>query len=716
MKNSDLLRAVLPLGAALVLTPVAAGSAAAQDAPTTRRVVMPGFSAGQADREAVLEQALMEAIDPAVSRRHSAALGAAAHVAGTPAQDSTASYVLRQMAGFGFDTTRTFHRVYLPHHDSTIIEVVQPVPERLVLDEQPIPGHADADDIWPAMNAYSGAGDVTAPVVYANYGLAADYAALDSMGVTVRGRVVIARYGRSYRGIKAREAERNGAAALILYSDPADDGYVRGDVYPDGPMRHPDAVQRGSINNGRGDPSTPGWPSTADARRVAEDSMEIVRIPVVPIGYRNAAKLLEPLGGEGIPQAWQGGLPFRYHTGGDSAVSARVAVWPERGERAYKTIVNTFATIRGSEFPDEVVIAGGHRDAWGPGAVDNVTGIVSLLDAARALGAAAQERMRPRRTIVLATWDAEEWGLVGSIEWVEEQRERLLREAVAYLNQDVTAAGRDFGAGASATLQPLMRAVTAVVAAPGDTGSVLAAWAGAQGTADSAAPRIGDLGGGSDFAGFYNHLGIASASYGFGGPYGVYHAAYDNLDFIGRIADPGFLSHQAAARVTAVLIARLANADIVPFEPGSLGEQLARLAAGAAARADSAGIGADFTALLAAADSLRSRGAAFAGSRDSLLAAGPAAGNRLEEANRLLRGVEQELTRTDGLVGREWFRNLVFAAGRDDGYGNVALPSVAEAIEDGEAERVAAEVDDLTGRVLAAARRVEAARRALTGS
>jgi N-acetylated-alpha-linked acidic dipeptidase len=702
------------LAAGIVAHAFASG-AGAQGVPQSVGTPMPGFTAAGADRQTALERTLIEAVDPAVSRRHSEALAAEAHVAGTPAQDSTATYVLREMARFGFDTARSFHRVYLPHHDSTVVELVRPTRERFSLQEPPIPGRADAADLWPAMNGYSGAGDVTAPVVYANYGLAADYAALDSIGVSVRGRVVVARYGRSYRGIKAREAERNGAAALILYSDPADDGYVRGDVYPDGPMRHPDAVQRGSINNGRGDPSTPGWPSTGDARRVAEDAMELARIPVVPIGYRNAAMVLEPLGGADIPQSWQGGLPFRYHAGGDSSVMLRVAVWPERGDRAYKTIVNTFATLRGSDFPDEVVIAGGHRDAWGAGAVDNVTGIVSLLDAARAIGGAARNGARLRRTVVLATWDAEEWGLVGSIEWVEQEQERLVREAVAYLNQDVTAAGREFGAGASATLQPLMHAVTRVVPAPGDSGSVLAAWRRAQHTDDSAAPAIGDLGGGSDFAGFYNHLGIASASYGFGGPYGVYHSAYDNFDFLSRIADPGFLSHQAAARVTAVLIARLANADVVPLEPAALGAQLTRLVEAAAAGADSAGARGDFTALAAAADSLRRAGESFAAARDSLLASGAPADARLRETNRLLRGVERELTRPAGLVGREWFRNLVFASGRDDGYGNVALPSVAEAIEDGAGERLQAEIDDLSGRVLAAAQRVEAAQRALTG-
>ena len=697
---------------ACVAVALAAAPSAAQTAPGDRGETMAGFGADQAARQAALERRLIDAVEPGVSRRHSEALSARPHVAGTPAQDSTASYVLREMARFGFDTARTFHRVYLPHHDSTVVELVAPARLRLALDEPPLPGQAgNGSDVWPAMNGYSGAGDVTAAAVYVNYGLPSDYAALDSIGVGVRGRIAIARYGRGFRGIKAREAERHGAVGLILYSDPADDGYVRGDVYPAGPMRPPDAVQRGSVAIDPGDPSTPGWASTAHARRLPEDSMRVPRIPVVPMGYRNAARLLEPLGGASVPQPWQGGLPFRYHIGGDSAVVVRVAVWPERGERAYKTVVNTIATLEGMEFPDELVLAGGHRDSWGAGAVDNVSGVVSLLDAARALGTAARAGVRPRRTVVLATWDAEEWGLIGSVEWVEQEAERLSRNAVAYLNQDVTAGGTRFGASASATLQPLVRAAAAVVPAPADSGSVLLAWRRAGAAADSTEPPIGDLGGGSDFAAFYNHLGIASAGYGFGGPYGVYHSAYDNFDFVSRFSDPSFRSHQAAGRLTAVLLARLANADVVPLDPAALGRQLAALAAGLPRGRDSA----RFDALAGAADSLTAAGIRFASARDSVLAAGRTRSARLREANRLLRGVEQELTRPTGIRGRPWMRNLVFASGRDDGYGNVALPALAEAIEDGDDGRVTEEARDLTARVLAAARRVDAARRGLTG-
>ncbi|HEX5632569.1 MAG TPA: M28 family peptidase, partial [Gemmatimonadales bacterium] len=346
------------------------------------------------------------------------ALSSHARVAGSPGSDSGAAYVLSQLAGAPFETSTASFRVYLPLQDSAIVEVsAGGAPERLALEEPVLPddpySHGSA---WPAMNGSSGSGDVRAPLVYANYGLEADYRTLDSLGVDVRGRVIVARYGRGFRGIKARDAERRGAAALLLYSDPADDGFVQGDPYPVGPMRPPGGIQRGSIKNQPGDPSTPLWSSTPDARRLSEPEMEAVRIPVLPIGYGNAARLLGLLTQGELPQSWQGGLPFRYHTHG-AGVEVRVATYVESGDRAYKTITNTVATIVGREFPDEIVVVGGHRDSWGPGAADNASGTASVLEAARLLAEAARRGEGPRRTVVFATWDAEERGLIGSTEW-----------------------------------------------------------------------------------------------------------------------------------------------------------------------------------------------------------------------------------------------------------------------------------------------------------
>jgi N-acetylated-alpha-linked acidic dipeptidase len=315
--------------------------------------------------------------------------------------------------------------------------------------------------------------------------------------------------------------------------------------------------------------------------------MDVPHIPVVPISYGNAARLLADVRGAALPAAaWQGGLPFRYHVG-PGPVRARVAVVTDASSAApaaastagdgtapnataagagFKRIWDTFGVVRGSEFPDEIVMVGGHRDAWGPGTADNVSGTVSVLEAARAIAAEVKAGRRPRRTIVFATWDAEEWGLVGSSEYVEDDSLRLARGAVAYLNQDVAAQGPNFSGGGSPSLRALLRDVAASVADPSGKGSVYDVWRATAGAKDTASPAMGDPGGGSDFAGFYNHLGVPIADWGFGGPGGVYHSAYDDFAWMSRFGDPGFARHAAAARVGTAMLLRLANADVVPYD------------------------------------------------------------------------------------------------------------------------------------------------------
>ena len=706
---------------------------------------MPGFTAAGAAREVQLERRLQSIPDTATAQVWTRALAAKPHVAGTPAQKETADYVLRQMASWGLDTQRVAFKVYLPFHDSTIVERITPTRLRLTLEEPPVPG--DPTTIlkpWPAMNGNSGKGDVTAPLIYVNQGLPADYALLDSLGMSVRGKIAIVRYGGSFRGIKAREAEAHGAVGLLIYSDPKDDGFVVGPVYPDGPMRNPQEVQRGSIYNGDGDPTTPDWPSTENAKRVREDSLPVSHIPVVPIGYGNAELLMKDMHGGAVPAAWQGGMKFDYHLG-DGTVQARVAVWPERGQRAYKMIYDTFGRLRGTDFPNEMVIIGGHRDAWGPGADDNVSGTVSVMEAARAWATAASEGFRPRRTMVFATWDAEEWGLVGSTEWVQLMRDSLKASAVAYYNQDESAAGRSFGAGGTASLQGLIRDATRTVQMPGDTTSIYASWSAAggrgRGTPPAPAagrggrggrrrgnatatvppppePRLGDLGGGSDFAGFYNYLGIPSIETGFGGRSGWYHSAYDTYTAMERFGDPGYLSHAAEGRLAAVIMARLANADLIPYDFAALGTYLGVLGNPAATGArihepNLATIATDLGAVTQAASDLRSAGERFNALRDSLLARGALPTATLGRANDELLQVEQKLTRPTGLVGRPFMKNLIFASDRDNGYANVALPGIAEALRDNDIPRAQREVHDLADRIRAAAGQVDAASRAL---
>ncbi len=684
-----------------------------------------GFTPAASARELALEQQLQAVPDTASAMEWTRALAAKPHVAGTPAQVETADYVMRQMASWGLDTQRIAFRVYLPYHDSTIVERVTPSRMRLSLDEPPVPGDPTTQlTPWPAMNGGSGPGDVTAPLVYVNRGLPDDYRVLDSLGVDIKGKIAIVRYGGSFRGIKAREAESHGAIGLLIYSDPQDDGFVRGAVYPDGPMRNPQEVQRGSIYNGDGDPTTPDWASTVGARRVPEDSLDVAHIPVVPIGYGNAQLLMEDMRGVAVPAGWQGGMKFAYHVGGDSSAMARVAVWPERGDRAYKMIYDTFGRITGSEFPDEMVIVGGHRDAWGPGADDNISGTVSVMEAARAWAAAVRHGFRPRRTIVFATWDAEEWGLVGSTEWVQLMRDSLRADAVAYINQDESASGRNFGAGGTASLQGLVRRVARTVQMPGDTGSVYSHWArGGRGRRGGSAAVCRRAAHGRPgrrvglFAAFYNYLGIPSIETGFGGAAGWYHSAYDTYTAMEKFGDPGYLSHRAEGRLVAVLIARLADAEVIPYDDDALGDYLGALASSSAPRIHEPGvdrIGDALAEVRAAATDLQAAGARFNQTRDSVLKAARVTRAALTQTNRDLLHVEQRLTRPQGLVGRPFMKNLVFASDRDNGYANIALPGIAEALRDHDVARAGQEAADLATRIRAATAEVDAARAALT--
>src|SRR5437868_8309938 len=536
--------------------------------PISAQPVAPGYSPQATTAERAIEADAINRPSPAQAAAHSRFLSLQPHMAGTPAQARTRDYVIAQMKSWGLETEVRSYRVWMPHPISTRVWRISPDPMELNLVEGPIAEDTTSVALpqVKAFNGYGAAGDVNGDVVYVNYGLIEDYAQLDSMGVSVKGKIAIARYGRSYRGIKAREAEKHGAVGLLIYSDPADDGYVRGDVYPAGPMRPSHGIQRGSVMNPNGDPSTPGYASTENAKRIPTSQMEIPRIPVLPISYGNAAELLRGLSGNSIPQPWQGGLAFRYHVG-PGPVQARIAVITDATTNPYKEIWDTFGVIRGSDYPDEIVMIGGHRDAWGPGAADNVSGTVSVLEAARAIAEQAKAGKLPKRTIVFATWDAEEWGLIGSTEFVEEDSLRLSRNGVAYLNQDDIAQGPNFSAGGSPSLRALLRDVAKKVPDPSHEGSVYDVWRKrANLAADSLEPPMGDPGGGSDFAGFYNHLGIPIADWGFGGPQGVYHSAYDSYHWMSKFGDPGFEYHATSARIGAAMLLRIADADILPYD------------------------------------------------------------------------------------------------------------------------------------------------------
>jgi len=685
-------------------------------ARSTSAQSLTGYGAAHAAAQRAAEAAAIARPDTARAQHLARALADRPHVAGTEAQARTRDLVLDAMRAAGLEVEVREYQVWLPHTTEYGVWRIRPDPKELDLREGSVPEDPTtvAHEEYPTVNGYSGTGDVTGEVVYVNYGLIEDYAQLDSMGVSVRGKIAIARYGRSFRGIKAREAEKRGALALLMYSDPADDGYVRGDVYPEGPFRNERGVQRGSVMNGAGDPSTPGYASVAGAPRIPLDSMPVPRIPVLPLSYGNAVELLRDVRGATIPNGWQGGLAFRYHAG-PGPVVARVKVFSDSATAAIKPIWNTFGVIRGTDFPDELVIIGAHRDAWSPGAVDNVSGTVSVVEAARAVAEQMRAGWRPRRTMLFATWDAEEWGLVGSTEYVEEDSLRLMRGAVAYLNQDGSASGPSFGGGGTPSLRSVLRDVTRTIPDPSGRGSVYEVWRDRARVADDAEPPMGDPGGGSDFAGFYNHLGIPHSDWGFGGANGIYHSNYDTYTFMERFGDPGYRYHAAAARIGAAMMMRLANADVLPYDYVEFARTMRRYLA-PVDRALAAREWPGSSAPLAAAiDRMERAAATFAATRDAALATAlPRA--RQVATNAALREVERAMTRPEGLRSRPWYRNLIYVADVDNGYGTMVFPSVNEAIRYGSALLFAQEMTDLVVRFDHATAALERATQAVRGT
>lgn len=674
---------------------------------------LPGYTASASAAERTLEAQAIARPSAARARELSRALSAETHVSGMPAQARTRDYVIAQMRAMGLETEVRQYDVFIPHPTSVQLWRVAPRPRQLTLAEPAVPGDPSSSVAqYPTVNGYSGQGDVTAEIVYVNYGLIEDYAQLDSLGVSVRGKIAVARYGRSFRGIKAREAEKHGAVALLIYSDPQDDGYVRGDVYPNGPMRNRDGVQRGSVMNGAGDPATPGYASKPGAPRVAESRMDIPHIPVVPISYGNAGELLDGLHGRDVPQGWQGGLPFHYHVG-PGPVRARVRVTDDRATRGTKRIYDTFGIVRGSERPDELVIVGGHRDAWGPGAADNVSGTVSVLEAARAVAEAVKAGHRPKRTILFATWDAEEWGLIGSTEYVEDDSLRLLRGGVAYFNQDVAAQGPRFSGGGSPSMRPALRDVARQVPDPNGKGSVYAEWRRASAVADTAEPAMGDPGGGSDFAGFYNHLGVPIAEWGFGGAGGVYHSQYDDFAWMSRFGDSSFAYHATAARIAAAMVLRFANADVLPYDYVEFARTMKRYLPALDRALTTKRWSASSSALREAIAAMETEAVSFTAARDRVLAGGTPPADRLAAVNAALLGVERALVRPEGLRTRPWYRNLIYVADVDNGYANMVFPSVNEALRANDERLTSVELADLATRFAGATRALAAARAAL---
>ena len=690
-----------------------------------------GFTAANGKTEQRWEEQFRSVPEPQSARDHLRKLTAEPHVAGSKEDYATAVYVRDQMRSYGLQADLRQYDVLLPYPSQpSIVELVAPTRERLELQEPVLPEDPSSSHpkIIPLFNGYSASGDVTAPIVYVNYGLPSDYDALKKLGVEVKGKIVIARYGNSFRGVKAKVAEENGAVGLIIYSDPADDGYVQGDVYPKGPWRPLGSAQRGSVQylfQYPGDPLTPGRPSIPGQSRLKqEEAHDLPRIPVQPISYGDARKVLEPLLGPVRPRGFQGGLPFAYHLGGTSDVRVRL-----KTEMDYQVrpIWNVVARIDGDTERERWVVMGNHRDAWTFGAVDPNSGTTAMLEAARGFGQLLKAGWRPRRTIILCSWDGEEFGLIGSTEWAEENAAELKEKAVAYLNMDVGVSGANFGASSVPSLWKTIRSVTKDVRDPKTGKSVYQQWQDrtresqpqAEVGSDEAVAeaRIGALGSGSDYTPFLQHLGIPSTDMGFGGDYGVYHSAYDSFHWMSSFGDPTFVYHVAAAQVWGTLAMRLASADVIPFDYVSYANEIRDFFQESLRNAKRRRIEASFNeaAMNSAIDEFFREANRVDHERKELVTALESNGSnkdpvliaKAKRTNDVLMSVERALVDERGLKGRPWYRHQIYAPGFYTGYAAQPLPDFRQALD----ERNANSANDALQRIVAAIQRATVALR-----
>jgi N-acetylated-alpha-linked acidic dipeptidase len=544
--------------------------------------------------------------------------------------------------------------------------------------------------ITPLFNGFSPSGDVTGPVVYANYGLPDDYEDLKKAGVDVKGKIVIVRYGNSFRGVKAKVAEDHGAIGCIIYSDPADDGYMQGDVYPKGPWRPVASGQRGSVQylfDYPGDPLTPGRPAIQGVPRLKpEEATDLTRIPVQPVAYDVARTILEPLKGPVRPRGFQGGLPFPYHLGGTNDVKLRLKTDMDYKQR---TIWDVVATIDGNEEKDRWVILGNHRDAWVFGAVDPNSGSSAMLEVGRGFGQLLKAGWKPRRTIILCSWDAEEYGLIGSTEWAEELAPELKEKAVAYLNLDAAVSGAHFGASSVPSLWKLMRAVTRDVKDPKTGKTVYQQWQdraredrSEEEKITGGEARIGPLGSGSDYTPFLQHLGIASTDMGFGGDYGVYHSAYDSFYWMDHFGDPGFRYHVAAAQVWGTLAMRLADADGLSFDYTDYASEIREFFKQALklARLRNLAGPLDDKAMTEAIDDFAKEAERVEKSRQDAIRSSDRA--KLAKINDALVQAERQFIDARGLRGRAWYKHQIYAPGFYTGYAAQPLTDFRQALDE----------------------------------
>ena len=702
-----------------------------------------GLTAAAADMpispdEAALEKSFDASLRPTDLRDWMKLLAAEPNHVGSPHDKSNADWILAQFKSWGWDAHIETFEVLYPTPIDEKLELLGPKPFKATLQEPPIPGDSSStakDYALPAYVAYQGDGDVTAPLVYVNYGMPDDYKRLELLGVSVKGKIVIARYGAGWRGLKPKLAEDHGAIGCIIYSDPADDGYSVDAVYPKGPMRPPHGFQRGSVADMTlypGDPLTPGIGATADAKRLSRaDAKTILKIPTLPISYADAQMFLAALGGQPVPEGWRGTLPITYRTGPSTAMVHLMV----KSDWSLKPIYDVIAEMKGSEYPDQWVVRGNHHDGWVFGASDPLSGQVALLAEAKAIGALAKTGWQPKRTIVYCSWDAEEPMLLGSTEWAETHADELKQKAILYINSDGN--GRGFlGAGGNHDMEHFFNLVADDVTDPETHVSIAerrraalrvaalspSAKEEARAEAKLAADPAKDfpieaLGSGSDFSSFMQHLGLPVLDVEFGeegDAGGVYHSRYDTFEHHSTWVDPGFVYDTLLAKTVGHAVLRAADSELPLQQAGDFADTIATYVTQVKKLADDKREAADIQAKLLAdhafaltADPTKTSGtptalqpvpkfdfkplddaaATLQKSAKAYDAAFAADAAKLSPEDRVklwaaMQTIDQTLAPDIGLPGRPWYKNLIYAPGRFTGYGAKTLPGVREAIEE----------------------------------
>ncbi|MCS5489556.1 M28 family peptidase [Algoriphagus limi] len=667
-----------------------------------------GFFAKSIEKEKSIEAKFLESVDYDRFKVHLQELTKNPHIAGTPENELVQQYMKKIMEDAGMEVKLYPYDVYLPNNPGkSELEIISPVRMRLsqqekILEEDPF---SSDKRLHLGFNAYSGSGNVTAEVVYANYGRREDFQKLAEMGVDLKGKVVIARYGGNFRGFKAKFAEQYGAIGLVVYTDPKDNGYTKGEVYPNGPYYNETTIQRGSMLtlDWTGDPLTPYEPALPlddpnSPERLDPKDVDFHTIPVTPIGYGAAQEILSRMKGQAVPEDWQGGLPFDYKIEGGPELKVRVMV---EQPVDYIRANNVIGTFKGAKYPDEWIILGSHFDAWSFGATDPNSGTAMLLTLVEALGKLAKQGIQPDRSILIGHWDAEEQGVIGSTEWVEHLRDELKAKAVAYMNFDGGVSGRNFGASAAPTLKKLIIDASQEIMYPDSAKTVFEVWAG-----KNKEPRIGNLGGGSDHIAFYMHVGVPSLSGGAGGTT-AYHSNYDNFNYYSKFVDPSFKMGGAVAQLFGLVTLRMANSEVIPYDVPRYAQDLKGHFEQAVENVKEIDPGfQDFDLVKSALVKLENSSKTYQEALNNAMAKGKLSKKKITKVNKGLIDLEKSWIDPKGMYYGDWYKSLYVCNDPFSGYASWILPGIqyevainrTEKLEEWD-ERYAAAILDLSSKI-----------------